>query len=155
MAKKRPTADPASTPLTATTSDVLREPAEVRYADQLEALRQNDAETPPQSWGLSPRSVLLYVTGGKTLRATIEWSARMLQIHVDGTGIESDPPAGSPVPELVRVDGPVTLAVDGQIAAFDADVGEATEWTVLATSPDDVMVAFDVHVLPAETPDRA
>ncbi len=52
-------------------ADVLREPAEVRYADQLEALRQNDAEAPPPSWGLSPRSVLAYVTGGKTLKATI------------------------------------------------------------------------------------
>ena len=51
--------------------DVLREPAEVRYADQLEALRQNDSETPPTNWRLSPRAVLLYVTGGKTLKATI------------------------------------------------------------------------------------
>src|SRR5947209_2448976 len=63
MAKKP---DPA-----AATADVLREPAEVRYADQLEALRQNDAETPPANWKLSPRSVLAYVTGGKTLKANI------------------------------------------------------------------------------------
>src|SRR5262245_33887421 len=52
-------------------SDVLREPAEVRYADQLEALRQNDAETPPPNWRLSPRSVLTYITGGKALKAKI------------------------------------------------------------------------------------
>src|SRR5437868_14153556 len=50
-------------------TDVLREPAEVRYADQLEALRQNDADTPPAPWKLSPRSVLAYVVGGKTLKA--------------------------------------------------------------------------------------
>ncbi len=56
-------------------TDVLREPAEVRYADQLEALRQNDAEAPPRSWRLSPRSVLAYVVGGKTLRATIDGRA--------------------------------------------------------------------------------
>ncbi|MBY0457725.1 MAG: AAA family ATPase, partial [Gemmataceae bacterium] len=39
--------------------------------DQLEALRQNDADTPPTNWKLSPRSVLAYVIGGKTLKATI------------------------------------------------------------------------------------
>src|SRR3984885_14847372 len=52
-------------------SEVLREPAEVRYADQLEALKQNAAETPPPNWRLSPRSVLAYVVGGKTLKAKI------------------------------------------------------------------------------------
>lgn len=52
-------------------SDVLHEPAEVRYADQLEALRQNDADAPPAPWRLSPRSVLAYVVGGKTLKAKI------------------------------------------------------------------------------------
>lgn len=61
----------APEPPKAAASDVLREPAEVRYADQLEALRQHDTETPPANWRLSPRSVLAYVTGGKTLRATI------------------------------------------------------------------------------------
>lgn len=52
--------------------DVLREPAEVRHADQLEALRQNDADRPPAPWRLSPRSVLTYITGGKTLKATLD-----------------------------------------------------------------------------------
>src|SRR5436190_10555802 len=55
--------------------EVLREPAEVRYADQLEALKQNDAETPPANWRLSPRSVLAYVVGGKTLKAKIDGKA--------------------------------------------------------------------------------
>ncbi|HWE36003.1 MAG TPA: hypothetical protein VG406_05465, partial [Isosphaeraceae bacterium] len=64
MAKKLP---PAPAPPRPDSADVLREPAEVRYADQLEALRQNDDEAPPPSWGLSPRAVLAYVTGGKTL----------------------------------------------------------------------------------------
>src|SRR4051794_3188608 len=76
MAKKAaPTDDPASVSVpapSATVSEVLREPAEVRYADQLEALRQNDTDTPPTHWRLSPRSVLLYVVGGKTLKAKID-----------------------------------------------------------------------------------
>src|ERR1043166_7083070 len=54
-----------------TTNDVLREPAEVRHADQLEALKQNDPDKPPTPWLLSPRSILTYIIGGKTLKATI------------------------------------------------------------------------------------
>jgi MoxR-like ATPase len=53
-------------------SEVLREPAEVRYADQLEALKQNDTETPPPNWRLSPRAALTYVTGGKSLKAKLD-----------------------------------------------------------------------------------
>jgi MoxR-like ATPase len=66
MAKK--TAPEAPKPAA---GEILREPAEVRYADQLEALRQNDAEAPPANWRLSPRAVLAYIAGGKTLKATI------------------------------------------------------------------------------------
>lgn len=65
MAKK-----PAAAP--AVDADaVLREPAEKRYADQLDALKQNDTDTPPTNWKLSPRAVLAYITGGKALKATI------------------------------------------------------------------------------------
>ncbi len=55
--------------------EILREPAEVRYADQLEALKQNDAEKPPQNWRLSPRAVLAYIVGGKALKAKIDGKA--------------------------------------------------------------------------------
>src|SRR5262245_51201526 len=68
MAKSpaKPTTDP---------TEVLRAPAEVRYADQLEALQQNDAETPPPNWRLSPRAVLAYATGGKPLKARLNGKA--------------------------------------------------------------------------------
>src|ERR1700722_17651207 len=69
MAKKTDAVPPSSA------GEGLREPAEVRYADQLEALKQNDAETPPKNWRLSPRSVLAYVIGGKTLKAKINGKA--------------------------------------------------------------------------------
>ena len=50
----------------------LRLPAEVRYAVELEALKQNDPVPPPSPWKLSPRSVLTYIVGSKKpLRATI------------------------------------------------------------------------------------
>jgi MoxR-like ATPase len=57
------------------TEDVLREPAEVRHADQLEALRQNDADTPPKPWRLSPRAVLTYIVGGKAIKAKFNGKA--------------------------------------------------------------------------------
>jgi MoxR-like ATPase len=57
----------------AKTSDVLREPAEIKYATELEALRQNDEDEAPSPWKLSPRAVLAYITGGKKpLKATID-----------------------------------------------------------------------------------
>ena len=72
MPKKPATLDPTpASPATARADVVLREPAETRYADQLEALKQNDTETPPANWKLSPRAVLTYITGGKALKATV------------------------------------------------------------------------------------
>jgi MoxR-like ATPase len=65
-------AEPQASPKAVAPDAVLREPAEKRYADQLEALRQNDADTPPTNWKLSPRSVLAYIVGApKPLKATI------------------------------------------------------------------------------------
>ena len=68
MAKK----DASETPV----PTVLREPAEVRHADQLEALRQNDVDTPPPGWKLSPRAVFTYIVGsGKSLKAKLDGKA--------------------------------------------------------------------------------
>ena len=72
MAKKASSSAPAaeSSP-EPKPSEQLRSPAEVRYADQLEALRQNDTDDKPRAWKLSPRAVLSYIVGGKTLKAEI------------------------------------------------------------------------------------
>ncbi len=52
---------------------ILREPAEVQYRHQLEALKQQDKDTPPSAWKLSPRAVLAYITGtAKPIKATID-----------------------------------------------------------------------------------
>jgi MoxR-like ATPase len=71
MAKKpKPDDDtPAAPSANPANNDVLREPAEVRYADQLAALAENDTESRPASWRLSPRSVLRYIVGGGTLKS--------------------------------------------------------------------------------------
>lgn len=72
MAKKASSSAPAaeSSP-EPKPSEQLRSPAEVRYADQLEALRQNDADDKPRAWKLSPCAVLSYIVGGKSLKAEI------------------------------------------------------------------------------------
>ncbi|NOQ64062.1 MAG: AAA domain-containing protein [Methyloprofundus sp.] len=49
----------------------LREPAEVQYKHQLEALKQHDKDDKPANWLLSPRAVLSYILGGQTLEAKI------------------------------------------------------------------------------------
>tara|TARA_B100001750_G_scaffold117998_1_gene93584 strand:+ start:2256 stop:3416 length:1161 start_codon:yes stop_codon:yes gene_type:complete len=58
--KKKPS--PTETP-----DAVLRAPAEVEYAKQLEALFQAERDQAPASWKLSPRSVLQYIVGGEPL----------------------------------------------------------------------------------------
>jgi len=56
-----------------TDAKILREPAEVQYRHQLEALKQQDKDTPPSAWKLSPRAVLTYITGtAKPIKATID-----------------------------------------------------------------------------------
>jgi MoxR-like ATPase len=68
MAAKKKTED-----VSQSTDVVLREPAEVKYARELEALRQNDRDEVPAPWKLSPRAVLTYVTGAKKpLKATFD-----------------------------------------------------------------------------------
>ena len=66
MAKK------AESPPPSPANEVLREPAEIRYAVQLDALKQADTETPPTDWKLSPRAVLSYIVGGKTVKAKFD-----------------------------------------------------------------------------------
>ena len=49
-----------------TQNKVLRAPLEQQYREQLAALKQNDTDTPPPSWQLSPRKVLEFIVGGET-----------------------------------------------------------------------------------------
>jgi hypothetical protein len=60
--------------------EILRLPAEIIFASQLEALKQNDPDPPPASWRLSPRSVRTYVIGGATLDATIGGKKQKVEI---------------------------------------------------------------------------
>lgn len=45
----------------------LREPAEIQYQAQIQALIQNDTGEKPANWQLSPRAVLTYILGGVSL----------------------------------------------------------------------------------------
>ncbi len=47
-------------------NSVLRRYAEQEYAEELAALREEDKGAKPENWKLSPRSVRLYLMGGKT-----------------------------------------------------------------------------------------
>ncbi|MCL6614853.1 MAG: AAA family ATPase, partial [Firmicutes bacterium] len=47
------------------TREILRLPAEKLYQDEIAALVENEKEPVPTGWRMSPRSVLLYICGGK------------------------------------------------------------------------------------------
>ena len=72
MAKKKtdgPDAAPTAAP--AGTGGMLRAPAEVLYAEELEQLAKTDEHPRPPGWNLSPRAVATYITGGKAGSLTI------------------------------------------------------------------------------------
>lgn len=46
-------------------AQILRRPAEMEYAHELEALRAADREAKPEGWQLSPKAVRTYILGGK------------------------------------------------------------------------------------------
>ena len=55
----------APTKKTNDSESILREPAEIKYAVELEALRQADTGDKPAAWRLTPRAVLTYIVGSK------------------------------------------------------------------------------------------
>lgn len=85
-AKSSGAADPTpATPPAAPASDaaeqspeLLREPAEIKYRRELEALRQNETDQAPAAWLLAPRSVLTYIVGSK----------KPLKAKIDGKDVE-------------------------------------------------------------------
>lgn len=65
MAKKKPDEMPAPAPLTGAAGKMLRAPAEVLYAEEIEHLIKEDKYDRPAGWRMSPRAVLTYICGGK------------------------------------------------------------------------------------------
>lgn len=66
MAKRTTSEDTqaATTATTGTPDGVLRAPAEVLFAGELQALIAADRHDRPPGWKMSPRAVLTYITGG-------------------------------------------------------------------------------------------
>ncbi|MCU0656018.1 MAG: AAA family ATPase [Polyangiaceae bacterium] len=63
MASKKEAVKPAEGALSGASSQALREPAEVLFQRELEALAAADSFERPPGWKLSPRAVLAYVCG--------------------------------------------------------------------------------------------
>jgi MoxR-like ATPase len=66
MAKKKPDDGPMPAPLTGEAAKMLRAPAEVLYAEEIEHLVKEDKFERPAGWKMSPRAVLTYICGGKS-----------------------------------------------------------------------------------------
>jgi MoxR-like ATPase len=65
---------------------VLRQPAEIEYAAELEALKASDKDARPDGWLLSPRAVRTYVLGGQAGGTVIQpkylGSQRVVEIAI-------------------------------------------------------------------------
>jgi len=64
MPKKKPSEEGSSVPNHGI-SQMLRAPAEVIYAEEIESLIRDDRHSKPPGWKMSPRAVLTYICGGK------------------------------------------------------------------------------------------
>jgi MoxR-like ATPase len=64
------------------TTDAIRLPAELRCAEELAALAQNDRDPRPPGWRLSPRAVRAFVLGtdGRTLPLAIDGEERAVRV---------------------------------------------------------------------------
>ncbi len=66
--------------------DVLRLPAEIEYAAELEALKKIDKYDKPDGWVLSPRAVRTYILGGKAgdvaIKAKYLGNQRVVEIAI-------------------------------------------------------------------------
>ncbi|MBN1402850.1 MAG: AAA family ATPase [Opitutales bacterium] len=51
-------------------SDIQRQPAEIQYQTELDALRAGDRSPTPQGWTLSPQAAMTYLLGGKAADGT-------------------------------------------------------------------------------------
>lgn len=52
-------------------SDILRQPAEVIYQAELDALKADDQGPKPENWHLTPQSVVTYLLGGTTASGVV------------------------------------------------------------------------------------
>ncbi len=58
-------------------SDIIRQPVEITYQAELDALKAEDTGKKPENWHLSPQAVVTYLMGGKTTDGT-EISAKYI-----------------------------------------------------------------------------
>jgi MoxR-like ATPase len=65
MAKKKPDDMVATPPLDGAAARMMRAPAEVLYAEEIEQLIKEDKHERPPGWRMSARAVLTYICGGK------------------------------------------------------------------------------------------
>ena len=77
-------------------SSELRQPAEMAFADEIDALVAADKGEIPAGWRMSPRSVLTYIVGGKAGKKTISpksYSTKYYSIHPARTATGTRTPA--------------------------------------------------------------
>ena len=58
----------------------LRQPAEIQYREQLQALASVDDTDRPENWRLSPASVLTYILGGEKITTTVKGKKKTVEI---------------------------------------------------------------------------
>ena len=133
-------------------TDVVRLPAERRYADELAALESADREPRPSGWKLSPKAVLTYLAGGEADGRTITpkyiGNRRLLEIAVATLLTDR---------ALLLIGEPGTAKSwlsENLAAAIHGDSGKVIQGTA-GTSEEQIRYSWNYAMLLAQGPSEA
>lgn len=141
---------------------VLREPAEVRFDEELAALAANDAGDRPPGWRLSPRAVRTFVCGSEGEKLGHEWQGakRKTEIarkfHGDDVLVERAVIglSGNRGVLLVGEPGTAKSMLSELLAAAISGTSLNTIQGTAATTEDQIRYSWNYALLLAEGPTR-
>ncbi len=141
---------------------VLREPAEVRFAEELAALAANDPGDRPAGWRLSPRAVRTFICGSEGEKLSHEWqgtrrqTAIVRKFHGDDVLVERAVIGLSGNRGVLLVGEPGTaksMLSELLAAAISGDSLNVIQGTA-ATTEDQIRYSWNYALLLAEGPTR-
>lgn len=137
---------------------LLREPAELRYADELEALAKGDADQRPPGWKLSPRAVRTFIVGSDLRSRKLEGNGAAItkKFHGDSAMIDRAIVTLMSNRALILVGEPGTAKsmLSELLAAAISGTSCQTIQGTAGTSEDQIKYSWNYALLLAEGPSK-
>lgn len=143
-------------------ADAIRLPAERRWSDELEALRQNDADPRPEGWALSPRAVERFILGSEGHAVEVEVDGARRSVVVEKKFYGADVLVQRAIVTLASDRGLLLIGEPGTAKSWLSEhLAAAISGTSLLTvqgsaglTEDQIKYAWNYALLLAEGPSR-